>query len=37
MMVRTYLHTSSKRTEAMALLNSSVMENFMNLGYAQWL
>jgi hypothetical protein len=37
MMVRTYLHTSSKRIEATALLDSGAMENFMNLGYAWWL
>ena len=36
-MVRTYLHTCFKRTEAMALPDSGATENFINLGYAQWL
>jgi hypothetical protein len=37
MMVQTYVHTNSKRTETTTLLNSSTTENFMNLGYIQWL
>ena len=37
MMVRTYIHTSSKRAETITLLDSGATENFMNLGYAWWL
>jgi hypothetical protein len=37
MTVRFYTHSSQKRAEAVALVNSGATENFMNLGYAQWL
>jgi hypothetical protein len=36
MMVRTYIHSKSKRTEAIALLDSGATENFMELKYAEW-
>jgi hypothetical protein len=37
MMVRTYIHSKSKRTEALALLDSGATENFLELKYAEWL
>jgi hypothetical protein len=37
MTVRTYIHSKSKRTEAIALLDSGATENFMELKYAEWL
>jgi hypothetical protein len=37
MTVRTYLHSKSKRTEAVALLESGATENFIELKYAEWL
>jgi hypothetical protein len=37
MTVRTYVHSKSKRTEAIALLDSGATENFMELKYAEWL
>ena len=37
MTVRSYLHSSRKRAETVALLDSGATENFMNLSYAQWL
>jgi hypothetical protein len=37
MTVRTYIHSKSKRTEAVALLDSGATENFMELKYAEWL
>jgi hypothetical protein len=37
MMVRTYVHSKSKRTEALALLDSGATENFLELKYAEWL
>jgi hypothetical protein len=37
MTIRTFLHTRSKRAEAIALLDSGAMENFMNLDYAKYL
>ena len=32
-----YIHSIAKRTEAVALVDSGVTENFMNLTYAKWL
>src|SRR5712672_940167 len=37
MTVRAYIHSSSKRVETTALLDSGATENFMNLAYAKWL
>src|SRR5258707_7891229 len=37
MTVRTYIHSSHKRAEASALLDSGATENFINLQYAKWL
>jgi hypothetical protein len=37
MTIRTFLHSRSKRAEAVALLDSGAMENFMNLEYAKFL
>jgi hypothetical protein len=37
MTVRTYVHSKSKRTEAMALLDLGATENFLELKYAEWL
>ena len=32
-----YVHSIAKRAEAVALVDSGVTENFMNLSYARWL
>src|SRR5882757_2731785 len=37
MTIRTYIHSSHKRVESSALLDSGAMENFMSLDYAKWL
>ena len=37
MTVCTYVHSSHKRAETTALLDSGATENFMNLAYAKWL
>jgi hypothetical protein len=37
MTICTFLHTRSKRAEAVALLDSGAMENFMNLEYTKYL
>ena len=37
MSIRVFLHTSSKRAEASALLDSGATENFIDEGYARWL
>jgi hypothetical protein len=37
MTIHTFLHTRSKRAEAIALLYSGAMENFMNLEYTKYL
>src|SRR5712671_3831091 len=37
MNLRTYIHTTHRRTETAALLDSGATENFMNLTYAKWL
>jgi hypothetical protein len=37
MTVRTFIHSTHKRAENIALLDSGATENFLNLGYAQWL
>jgi hypothetical protein len=37
MTLRTYLHSRSKRTEALALIDSGATENFINLDYAKYL
>jgi len=37
MTVRTYIHSSQKRVESTALLDSGATENFMSLDYAKWL
>jgi hypothetical protein len=37
MTLRTYIHSRSKRAEAIALLDSGATENFMNLQYARYL
>jgi len=37
MTIWTFLHLRSKRAEAIALLDSGAMENFMNLEYAKFL
>ena len=37
MTIRFYIHSVMKRAEAVALLDSGVTENFLNLSYAKWL
>jgi hypothetical protein len=37
MTVRVYVHSKSKRTKAVALLDSGATENFIELKYAEWL
>src|SRR5487761_1795964 len=37
MNVRFFIHSKSKRTEALALLDSGATENFLNLSYAKYL
>jgi hypothetical protein len=37
MTIRLFLHTSRKRAETLALLDSGATENFMSLNYASWL
>ena len=37
MTIRTFIHSRSKRAEAITLLDSGAMENFMNLEYAKFL
>jgi hypothetical protein len=37
MTVHTFIHSKSKRAEAVALLDSGASENFMNLQYAKYL
>ena len=37
MTVQCYIHSSAKRAEIVALLDSGATENFMNLTYARWL
>jgi hypothetical protein len=37
MTVHTFIHSKSKRAEAITLLDSGAMENFMNLQYAKYL
>jgi hypothetical protein len=37
MTVRFFVHTKSKRAEALALVDSGATENFMNLDYARYL
>jgi hypothetical protein len=37
MTVRFYTHSTKKRAEGTALIDSSATENFMNLDYARWL
>jgi hypothetical protein len=37
MTVHFFMHTKSKRAEALALVDSGATENFMNLDYAQYL
>jgi len=37
MTVQTYIHSSHKRAEASALLDSGATENFINLQYTKWL
>ena len=37
MTIRFYVHSIAKRAESIALLDSGVTENFMNLAYAKWL
>ncbi len=37
MTVRFYTHSSKKRAERVALVDSRATKNFMNLRYAQWL
>jgi hypothetical protein len=37
MTIRTFIHSRSKRAEAITLLDSGAMENFMNLEYAKYL
>ena len=37
MTIRFYIRSITKRAEAIALLDSGATENFMSLGYAQWL
>jgi hypothetical protein len=37
MTIRSYIHSSKKRAEATALVDSGATENFMNLNYVRWL
>ena len=37
MTIRFYIRSIAKRAEAIALLDSGAMENFMSLGYSRWL
>jgi hypothetical protein len=37
MTIRTFIHSAHKRAKNTALLDSGATENFLNLGYAQWL
>jgi hypothetical protein len=37
MTIRFYVHSKSKRAEALALIDSGATENFMNLQYAKYL
>jgi hypothetical protein len=37
MTLRTFIHSSAKRAETLALLNSGATENFLNLDYAKYL
>jgi hypothetical protein len=37
MMLRIFMHSRSKRAETIALLDSGVTKNFMNLEYAKYL
>jgi hypothetical protein len=37
MTVQIYIHSTAKRAEAIALVDSGATENFMNLSYAKWL
>ena len=37
MTIQFYIHTIAKRAEAIALVDSRAIKNFMNLSYAQWL
>jgi hypothetical protein len=37
MTVRFFIHSKSKRAEALALVDSGATENFMNLDYARYL
>jgi len=37
MTLRFYIHSKSKRAEALALIDSGATENFMNLGYVEYL
>ena len=37
MSLRTFIHTSNKRVETPALLDSGATENFINANYAQYL
>jgi hypothetical protein len=37
MILRTFIHSSAKRAETLALLDSGATENFLNLDYAKYL
>jgi len=37
MTIRSYIHSSHKRAETTALLDSGATENFMSLDYTKWL
>jgi len=37
MTIRTYIHSSHKRVESSALLDSGATENFLSMDYAKWL
>jgi predicted aspartyl protease len=37
MTIHSYIHSSRKKAEATALVDSGATENFMNLNYAKWL
>jgi hypothetical protein len=37
MTIQFFIHSIAKRAEAVALVDSGVTENFMNLTYAKWL
>jgi hypothetical protein len=37
MTVQFFIHSIAKRAEVVALVDSGIMENFMNLIYAKWL